>query len=118
MSENSAEIVHIDDPEAYAWLQWAEAQNGVDAPGCTCGHDDMGINWHTSDCRGRHNAVIAKARDLHRVAFAAGLLDAECKHDGAQWFDRTICADPCGSMHQRCVACGSAYGHCCWEGRQ
>ena len=30
------------------------------------------------------------------------------------WFDRTVCADPCGGMHQRCTNCGVALDGCTW----
>lgn len=42
-----------------------------------------------------------------------------CDHDGAgldMWFDRTICQPPCGTMHNRCTACGAAVGGCANEG--
>lgn len=38
-----------------------------------------------------------------------------CTHDGLDvdvWFDRTICPDPCGSMHQRCTSCGAPTEPC------
>ncbi|KAB2976009.1 hypothetical protein F8R89_30855 [Streptomyces sp. SS1-1] len=28
------------------------------------------------------------------------------------WFDRTVCAEPCGAMHTRCVNCGAALDTC------
>lgn len=28
------------------------------------------------------------------------------------WFDRSICQDPCGDMHTRCEACGAALDGC------
>jgi hypothetical protein len=41
---------------------------------------------------------------------------ATCAHEET-WFDRSICPEPCDSMHNRCVACGKvadALG-CFWE---
>lgn len=29
-----------------------------------------------------------------------------CGRTGDTWFDRSVCAEPCGSMHERCVSCG------------
>lgn len=31
------------------------------------------------------------------------------------WFDRTVCAEPCGVMHTRCAACGVALDGCALE---
>lgn len=28
------------------------------------------------------------------------------------WFDRTLCQEPCGMMHTRCMGCGSAQDQC------
>ncbi|MFG2970831.1 hypothetical protein ACGFZS_46940 [Streptomyces sp. NPDC048288] len=30
------------------------------------------------------------------------------------WFDRTVCAEPCGAMHTRCSNCGAAIDGCTW----
>lgn len=42
-----------------------------------------------------------------------------CSRCGApgdrNWFDRTVCAEPCGDMHTRCEACGAALGGCLLE---
>lgn len=36
-----------------------------------------------------------------------------CGHDPEDnWFDRTLCPEPCGSMHTRCGECGRAHGRC------
>ncbi|MET9349905.1 hypothetical protein [Streptomyces termitum] len=37
---------------------------------------------------------------------------AWCTHPGT-WFDRAVCAEPCGSMHDRCADCGVVVGHPC-----
>lgn len=31
------------------------------------------------------------------------------------WFDRSVCPDPCGSMHDVCTNCGHVIGHCSWR---
>jgi hypothetical protein len=38
-----------------------------------------------------------------------------CCKDGDIWFDRTLCPKPCGSMHDRCDACGRAVDGCAIE---
>jgi len=35
----------------------------------------------------------------------------DCTHPDS-WFDRTLCAEPCGSMHDRCTECGAVLGYC------
>lgn len=46
---------------------------------------------------------------------------SECEHKNGDWFDRSICSEPCGSMHTRCTDCGAALsgplggGACCFE---
>lgn len=35
-----------------------------------------------------------------------------CEHRGDSWFDRTICPEPCDTMHQRCSRCGSPVDRC------
>lgn len=52
-------------------------------------------------------------RIAHSVTPAA--LEAPCDHtgpDAGPWFDRAICPEPCGAMHERCSRCGAALGHC------
>jgi hypothetical protein len=45
--------------------------------------------------------------------------NGRCPHCGGDaglnWFDRSICPDPCGYMHQRCQGCGHAQEDCAWE---
>lgn len=36
-------------------------------------------------------------------------------HGGDNWFDRSFCPEPCGSMHTRCVPCGAALDGCPFE---
>lgn len=35
-----------------------------------------------------------------------------CAHGGGSYFDRTVCPDPCGSMHYRCKHCGDVLDPC------
>lgn len=36
-------------------------------------------------------------------------------HAGNNTFDRSVCPEPCGSMHTRCLACGAALDGCPFE---
>lgn len=38
------------------------AQDGVDTPGCDCGHDGMGVSWHSDDCPWRRSVVDCPGR--------------------------------------------------------
>lgn len=41
------------------------------------------------------------------------VLCRNCGHDGGDtWFDRSVCAQPCSSMHDRCSNCGSSTAPC------
>lgn len=35
-----------------------------------------------------------------------------CDPEPDHWFDRSICPEPCGSMHNICVDCGRVQGRC------
>lgn len=39
-----------------------------------------------------------------------------CQHDST-YFDRTLCAEPCGDMHTSCHDCGYIFGGCYWLSR-
>lgn len=60
----------------------------------------------------------AKHPEYHALCYwgeaAARLAEQsdDCEHEGGSWFDRTICPDPCGVMHDRCVDCGQALETC------
>ena len=41
-------------------------------------------------------------------------MSTECLHPDS-WFDRTICPDPCGSMHHVCTECGLPTDECVWR---
>lgn len=38
--------------------------------------------------------------------------EPSCTHPDT-WFDRSVCAEPCGSMHCRCTGCGVVVGQPC-----
>jgi len=38
--------------------------------------------------------------------------ETPCTHPDT-WFDRSMCAEPCGSMHDRCTQCGVVVGEPC-----
>lgn len=38
------------------------AQDGIDTPGCDCGHDGMGVSWHRDDCLWRRGVVDCPGR--------------------------------------------------------
>jgi predicted RNase H-like HicB family nuclease len=41
---------------------------------------------------------------------------APCGHDReSNWFDRTLCAEPCGKMHTCCLECGAPLDGCAHE---
>lgn len=35
-----------------------------------------------------------------------------CKSSAGTWCDRSVCAEPCGGMHNRCNECGTPDGPC------
>lgn len=37
-----------------------------------------------------------------------------CSHEDS-WFDRSICADPCGMMHSYCTDCGHMMERCAFQ---
>jgi hypothetical protein len=62
-----------------AYHQWAMAQSGIPSVGCDCGHDGMGVDWHTGGCRGSANAarrqVLVLFEVLAEVGRAVGMAD-------------------------------------------
>jgi hypothetical protein len=52
--------------DAREWEQPVEearlAQSGIDTPGCDCGHDGMGVSWHSDDCPWRRAVVDCPGR--------------------------------------------------------
>lgn len=58
----------------------------------------------------RLRTAAAKLREVP-APFRCG-----CEDDGEtftdHWFDRSICPEPCGSMHDICVECGYPKGGC------
>lgn len=41
------------------------AENGVDTPGCDCGHNRMGVGWHDSHCPWRRTSSARTVVDHH-----------------------------------------------------
>jgi hypothetical protein len=39
-----------------------------------------------------------------------------CQHSDT-WFDRTVCPEPCGAMHDRCTTCGETVNPCALDAR-
>ena len=60
--------------------------------------------------------------DFHAICYwgeaaarlVEGRVDEEdaCDHAAGSFFDRTICAAPCGKMHDRCRDCGDPFDEC------
>lgn len=68
--------------------------------GCGCPEHDFVSVEHCDRC----NEAI--------VPIPAGPLCMTCGRTDGYWFDRSVCAEPCGSMHDRCTNCGAVSGHC------
>ena len=52
-------------------------------------------------------------RHSARAGQAGADVCPECGADaGDNWFDRSLCPEPCGWMHTRCAACGHPYEEC------
>ncbi|WP_432112831.1 hypothetical protein [Streptomyces sp. S1] len=83
---------------------------------CTCGAADTGgvAGEHLVGCQLRPEAAPGSldwfAEERRRRDAARD--EAGCSHPYT-WFDRSVCADPCGSMHDRCIECGVVVGHPC-----
>lgn len=62
--------------------------------------------------------VVAVSATLRRAAEqlrTPRIVDfCSCKRRDS-WFDRSICPDPCGSMHDVCINCGMVIGRCSWR---
>lgn len=59
------------------------------------------------DLHAQMTSVLAVARE--RAAHPSACM---CPEDTDHWFDRSICPDPCGSMHDICNECGHPKGGC------
>lgn len=57
--------------------------------------------------------LLHRAAALMREPTPSGRCD--CTPGGGTWFDRSICPEPCASMHTRCQECGGTLGACRWE---
>ncbi|MDP9820508.1 hypothetical protein [Nocardioides massiliensis] len=42
-------------------------------------------------------------------------MTCQCEDWTDSWFDRSICPEPCGSMHNVCVECSLIQGGCAWD---
>lgn len=43
-------------------------------------------------------------------------MKSPCGHNpGSNWFDRTLCPEPCGKMHTCCRECGAILDGCAHE---
>lgn len=81
---------------------------------CTCGSKGAGT---TCVCGGRRESSAAIAPCPHGFKECKGNCACpSCGGDGHDnWFDRSICPDPCDSMHTRCENCGAALDYCPFE---
>lgn len=68
---------------------------------CVCPDPPRAIDF---ECPLPHNPFAPKS----------GVPASVCVHQET-WFDRSVCAEPCGSMHDRCTECGSILGYCAIE---
>ena len=65
-----------------------------------------------------HNADIEVLREAAALIRKPSNADngCHCEDDGEtftdHWFDRTICPEPCNTMHDICVECGRPKGGC------
>lgn len=71
------------------------------------------MNPHPRDIHATTTAVLAQAR-----ARAAAPSACVCPEETDSWFDRSICPDPCGSMHNICVECSLPQGGCAVDARK
>lgn len=90
-------------------------------PMCRCGHPltNHGRNPERALCIGNRN-LCRCAAFIPADAETAGEPEAPedlplCRSCGKRvetWFDRSVCAEPCESMHDRCSACGVTVTPC------
>lgn len=59
-----------------------------------------------------HDALVSRAEDLARPVEPFCTCEADGETFTDHWFDRSICPEPCGSMHDVCVECGRIKGGC------
>ena len=60
------------------------------------------------DCPFRPVRIGASIREERRAE------TIPCEHPD-EWFDRTICPEPCGMMHYYCTECGEPQDRCYWN---
>lgn len=57
--------------------------------------------------------LLRRAAALMREDWKAEFTAEFCQcGESGHWFDRSICPEPCGSMHNICTDCGRIKGHC------
>ena len=63
MSSDLPEIEEMSVPES-AWVEWKHSQD-VDTGGlCDCGHEGLGIGWHSGSCPGATFALVTRVQKL------------------------------------------------------
>ncbi|MFC8490701.1 hypothetical protein ACFUJU_07825 [Streptomyces sp. NPDC057235] len=75
----------------------------TEGEGCGCSEHDFVSVEHCDRC------VTAI------VPVPAGPPCEGCGQSDGYWFDRSVCEEPCGSMHDRCSNCGAVLGYCALE---
>lgn len=97
-----------------------------------CSHESWEVygTWRKcADCRHEwdepeapttaQEATMQELTDLRQEMEAIELKVPEeplchsCGQRAGTWFDRSVCAEPCGSMHDRCSNCGAVTGDAC-----
>lgn len=98
-----SQAFHYTDDFATAGYSWCRVCRGgsCDDPNAD---DDTGEDVVAGDSgRGGAHADTPSVPEDPRAA--------RCAHQDS-WFDRSVCPEPCGSMHDRCTACGEILGGC------
>lgn len=107
--ENDAEVPSF---PRHTWTYWRDA----------LGHPHADGHGHCHTC----GPAITCSLDAFRTAYRASVLreldcmgnlrpPPTCCPKPDMWFDRSICPEPCGSMHDRCNNCLTTMGGCVLE---
>lgn len=116
-AENDGMVIWDDDQEVpwfpdHTWQYWRDALRHPYAVGhghCqTCG---AGGPCPLATFKDAYAATIL--RELDRMGFLRP--PPTCCPTPDMWFDRNICPEPCGSMHDRCNNCLTTMGGCVLE---
>lgn len=67
-----------------------------------------GEESHKFDCTAGRSQVVAPLSHIREVAH---ILPPDCQHLST-WFDRSLCAEPCGRMHVICYRCQRPVDEC------